>query len=93
MNKRKIIVLCSVFVMIGVLATIIVVNTYSRYTSSNVWNYYLKSKNFYFESKELSTEGIKHSDTIWNGEKIEFSLSNALSVDKITLKLSSPEAG
>lgn len=84
MNKRKIIVLCSVFVMIGVLATIIVVNTYSRYTSSNVWNYYLKSKNFYFESKELSTEGIKHSDTIWNGEKVEFSLSNALSVDKIS---------
>jgi len=84
MNKQKIIILCSVFVMIGMFTTIIVVKSYSRYTSSNVWNYYLKSKNFYFESDKLSTEGSKHSDTIWDGEKVDFVIKNSESTDQIS---------
>jgi hypothetical protein len=51
--------------------------TYARYVSNAVFNYYLSSKGFYFESEDLTFDTKKHVDTMWDGEKIYFTLSNS----------------
>jgi hypothetical protein len=51
--------------------------TYARYVSNAVFNYYLSSKGFYFESEDLTFDTKKHVDTMWDGENIYFTLSNS----------------
>lgn len=58
--------------------------TYAKYASNSLWNYYLSSKGFYFSSEELSEEGEKYVNTIWDGEKVSFSIKNNLNDIVIT---------
>lgn len=51
--------------------------SYARYASNAVFNYYLSSKGFYFESNDLTYDTKKHVDTMWDGGKVYFSLSNS----------------
>lgn len=50
--------------------------SYARYASNAVFNYYLSSKGFYFESDELSFDTKKNVDTMWDGDKVYFTVSN-----------------
>ena len=43
--------------------------SYARYASNAVFNYYLSSKGFYFESDELSFDTKKNVDTMWEQVK------------------------
>lgn len=63
--------------LIGIFLLVILTRgiTYAKYISDAVFNYYLASKGFYFESDELTSEKI--TDTSWDGEKILFSLKNS----------------
>ena len=51
--------------------------TYARYASNAVFNYYLSSQGFYFDSEELSYDTKNNVDTMWDGEKVYFTLSNS----------------
>ena len=58
--------------------------TFAKYISNLVWNYYLKSKGFHFTSTYLATEPIKTIDSEWNGEKVNFTIKNNLNQSLIT---------
>lgn len=49
--------------------------TLARYSSSNVWNYYLESQGFYFSSDNLSNNQV-NVDTFWDGSSVHFNLKN-----------------
>lgn len=49
----------------------------ARYASNAVFNYYLSSKGFYFESKDLAFDTKHNVDTMWDGEKVYFTLTNS----------------
>lgn len=75
-KKRKI---KSGFVVLLVLTLIFVITkgfSYARYASNAVFNYYLSSKGFYFESEDLSFDTKNNVDTMWDGEKVYFTISN-----------------
>lgn len=59
--------------------------TLARYSSSNVWNYYLESQGFYFTSDNLSNEQV-NVDTFWDGSSVYFNLKNFSNNDLITDK-------
>lgn len=50
--------------------------SYAKYASSALFNYYLSSKGFYFESDKLKMNGANNVDTHWDGKKIYFNLTN-----------------
>lgn len=56
----------------------------AKYISNSVWNYYLKSKGFYFESDILSFKESTITKNDWNGESIYFNLRNNLNNKVIT---------
>ena len=51
--------------------------TYAKYVSNSVLNYYLTTKGFYFNSEELDTIEKKNIDTSWDGESVQFTLTNS----------------
>lgn len=54
--------------------------SYAKYASSTVWNYYLESKGFYFNS-DLS---LGNTDNNWDGSSISFDVRNYDNSDSIT---------
>ena len=79
--KKKIILLIS-FILI--LFAITRVFTLARYASNSIWNYYLNSKGFYFESNYLGeTEKINTHNT-WSGTSVNFNLKNYQNDNMIT---------
>ena len=79
MKKKRSIRSILFIVVLVLMVTLIVTRgyTYARYVSNAVFNYYLSSKGFYFESEDLTFDTKKHVDTMWDGEKIYFTLSNS----------------
>lgn len=59
--------------------------TLARYSSSNVWNYYLESQGFYFSSDNLSNNQV-NVDTFWDGDSVYFNLKNYSNNNLITDK-------
>lgn len=49
--------------------------SFARYISNTVWNHYLQTKDFYFNSKTLGKDVVNN---IWDGESIYFDLENSL---------------
>lgn len=68
------------------LVVVIITHAYSvaKYTSNTVFSYYLNSKGFYFESEDLGVETKNHIDTMWDGDKVYFTISNSKSKDLTT---------
>ena len=67
------------FMLLLILMIVLVITrgfSYARYASNAVFNYYLSSKGFYFESKDLTFDTKNNVDTMWDGEKVYFSISN-----------------
>lgn len=58
--------------------------SYARYASNYVWNYYLKSKGFYFNSEDLSLNTINHVNNMWDGGSTYFSINNSLNQAVVT---------
>ena len=52
--------------------------SYAKYATGSIWNYYLRSKGFYFNSEDLSTSGVTNVNNAWIGENIYFELNNGL---------------
>lgn len=72
MKKNKILIV--IFLIFIVSLTISL--TLGKYVYNSVWNYYLKSRNFYFESDLLSINEKNNSLLKWNGENIYFNIKN-----------------
>ena len=67
------------FMLLLILMIVLVITrgfSYARYASNALFNYYLSSKGFYFESKDLTFDTKNNVDTMWDGEKVYFSISN-----------------
>ena len=70
----------SLLIIILVLTLTVIITrgfSHARYASNAVFNYYLSSKGFYFESDDLSFDTKSNVDTMWDGEKVYFTLSNS----------------
>lgn len=81
MNKKIMIIgICS---LLGILLAI---NgfSYAKYVSNSVWNYYLNSKGFYFDSEELSINSIKNINNMWDGTSTYFTINNSLNDGVVT---------
>lgn len=80
MEKRK----KRIAILIVTLITIITVITMTsgKYIYNSIWNYYLKSKGFYFESDLLGIAAKNNSMLKWDGSDIYFLLKNS-SNDKL----------
>lgn len=75
MNKKVKILLILLVSLIG-LRILIEVPTYARYAGSAVWNYYLESKGFYFDSSTLAKDNV---NTNWDGGSVHFDVKNSQS--------------
>lgn len=69
------------YIFILVLVAIVVLlskSTYTlaKYVYNSAWDYYLKSKEFYFSSDYLATTVVKNVDNLWNGESVYFNIKN-----------------
>lgn len=58
--------------------------TFAKYVSNSVWDYYLKSRGFYFSSDYLGSSVVKNVDNLWNGESVHFNIKNNLNQTVIT---------
>ena len=63
MKKKLKIIIFSIFF----LAFICLIPTLGRYVGNEIRNYYLSSKNFYFNSDKLETGGIVYQIENWSG--------------------------
>ena len=78
-KKYKIIII----VVLICLGFVFFLTTLARYSSSNIWNYYLESQGFYFSSDNLSNNQI-NVDTFWDGNSVHFNLKNFSNNDLIS---------
>ena len=80
MKKKK-----SVLLILIILASFLFISSVSlaKYVSNKVWNQYLKSQGFYFESENLSTTGKTTVNTLWNGSQVDLVIQNN-NLDQIT---------
>lgn len=58
--------------------------SFARYVSTSVWDYYLKSKGFYFSSDYLGSKTLKNVDNFWDGESVNFNIKNNLNQTVVT---------
>lgn len=70
------VLLCSILCVSGF--------TFAKYVSTSVWDYYLKSKGFYFSSDFLGNPLVKNVNNQWKGESIYFNVNNSLNQAVIT---------
>lgn len=58
--------------------------TLGKYAYNSVWNYYLSSKGFYFESDLLNINTKKNSLLKWDGSNVSFVIKNSLNTELIS---------
>lgn len=81
--KKKHIILISILLVSSI--AVIYGVTSAKYISNSVWNYYLKSKGFYFSSEQLDSGSVvKNADSQWDGGSVNFSINNSLNQSVIT---------
>lgn len=79
-KKKKVVIIIILFLIFISIITL----TLGKYTYNSVWNYYLSSKGFYFESDLLNINTKKNSILKWDGNNIYFTLKNGLNNKLIT---------
>ena len=52
--------------------------SYAKYTANSIWDYYLSSNKFYFESDYLNTKQKTNIYNYWDGSGISFNIKNGL---------------
>lgn len=83
MKKEKKYVILGISIL-GIFIFIMVGLSYARYASNSIWNYYLKSNGFYFNSDILLMNGSRNINNMWDGDKVSFSINNALNEQVVT---------
>lgn len=80
-NKRKKII---IFFVVCISFFIVSSITYGKYVYNSVFDYYLKSKGFYFSSDNLDINTAKNVDNLWDGTNVEFNIKNSINKKLIT---------
>ncbi len=82
MKKSKKYLLLGVIISIGFL----LLHTFSiaKFVSNFIWDYYLKTKGFYFKSEQLSYNDFNNVNYLWDGGKVYFNLKNNLNERLVT---------
>lgn len=80
--KKKILIISLLFIVVSII--IFTHTSYARYISNSIWDYYLSSNNFYFESDYLDKNIKNNIYNSWDGNSISFNLKNGLSNDIYT---------
>lgn len=80
-NKKRYLLIITILV-IGIFTMCGV--SFAKYVSNSFWNYYLKSKEFYFDSDELKESGKRNINTQWDGGSTFISLKNSTNESNIT---------
>lgn len=80
-NKKTIFI--ALIAIIGIFLITLGVS-YARYVSNTIWDYYLKSKGFYFSSDYLGSTTIKNVNSMWDGNSVHFNVRNNLNQNVIT---------
>lgn len=75
MSKKNKRITTTIILLITAVAIISI--TSAKYIYNSVWNYYLKSRGFYFESDLLEINTKKNSLLNWDGNNISFILKNS----------------
>ncbi len=70
--KNKIITISILVLLITLVGYLTI--TFARYVGNNVWDYYLASNGFYFESDTLTGDTITNYN--WNKSRVYFDISN-----------------
>lgn len=81
-NLKKFIILISI-VLLSLFMYLYGI-TYAKYAADSVWNYYLKSKGFYFSSDYLDMQEVKNVDNLWDGGSVIFNIRNNLNQTTVT---------
>lgn len=81
-KKRKYILTISIALFVFILLNYKF--SLAKYVSNSVWDYYLKSKDFYFTSDELSESGKENINNLWDGESAYFTIKNGINDSVIT---------
>lgn len=71
------------FIVIALLIVLFMMSrgySYAKYASNTLWNYYLESKGFYFNS-DLTTG---NNDSNWDGDSVSFNVNNYDNDDLVT---------
>lgn len=74
-----------ILIIIGILVICFFISSsfsYAKYASNSIWNYYLKSKGFYFSSDKLTSPTNVNNN--WDGESTHFKVFNYLNDSLIT---------
>ena len=74
MKKKVLIVLMLVVVSLMIFCH----TSYAKYVFNSIWDYYLSSNKFYFESDYLSVNSKNNVYNSWDGTSISFNLTNGL---------------
>lgn len=80
-QKMKKIIFISIIIMSITFTTSL---TFGKYTYNSVWNYFLKSRGFYFESDLLASDVKKNSILKWDGSNISFTIKNSVNRELIS---------
>lgn len=75
MKKKKKIIIITFIILFAIIATTTM--TFGKYIYNSVWNYYLSSKEFYFQSDLLSENSRDNSILKWDGSDINFLIKNS----------------
>lgn len=73
-TKKKI----TIFLVITISLIVTTTITFGKYVYNSIWNYYLESKGFYFESDLLDINTKKNSLLTWDGSSVYFNIKNSL---------------
>lgn len=80
MKIKKIFIILILFIVFSTIISF----TAGKYVYNSVWDYYLSSKGFYFESDLLDKNTKKNSLLKWDGNNISFVLKNNLNNELIS---------
>lgn len=58
--------------------------SYAKYVANSIWDYYLNSNKFYFESDYLNSESKNNIYNSWDGNSISFNIKNSLNNELYT---------
>lgn len=72
--KKKTKIILIIFGILFTIQLLIYGITFAKYASTEAWNYYLKSKGFYFNSDVLKNNNV---DNNWDGNDIHFDVKNS----------------
>jgi hypothetical protein len=73
-----------VILMIAIAVFFVCGFTLAKYVSNSFWDYYLKSKGFYFSSDYLGSTTIQNVNNLWDGDSVHFNIKNNLNQKVIT---------